>query len=44
MEEVKRTILRELDAFEGRDTAELVRERRKKFRQMGWLPGRFPAV
>ncbi len=44
MEEVKRTILRELDAFEGRDSAELVRERRKKFRQMGWLPGRFPAV
>lgn len=44
MEEVKRSILRELEGLEHRSVEELVRERRRKFRTMGWLPGRFPTV
>jgi acetyl-CoA carboxylase carboxyl transferase subunit alpha len=44
MDEVKRTILRELDGLDGIDRDELAAARRKKFRTLGWLPGRFPAV
>jgi len=42
MEEVKRSIRRELDAFSGWDPGELVRLRRRKFRKLGVEPGRFP--
>jgi acetyl-CoA carboxylase carboxyl transferase subunit alpha len=44
MEEVKRTILSELEGLDGLAPDELVRSRRKKFRTSGWIPGRFPAV
>jgi acetyl-CoA carboxylase carboxyl transferase subunit alpha len=42
MDEVKKTILRELALLEGGDPAELVARRRQKFRRLGVLPGRFP--
>ena len=42
MEEVKRTILRELDELVARDPDQLIAERRKKFRRLGVIPGRFP--
>jgi acetyl-CoA carboxylase alpha subunit len=42
MEEVKRSIQRELDAFSGWDPSELVRQRRRKFRRLAVEPGRFP--
>ena len=42
MQEVKRAIIRELDALDGTDPAELVRRRREKFRRLGGLEGRFP--
>jgi acetyl-CoA carboxylase carboxyl transferase subunit alpha len=42
MDEVKRTVLRELDALSERDPRELVAERRAKFRSLGADPGRFP--
>ena len=42
MDEVKRTILRELDALAGRDVEQLVRERRTKFRRLGLIADRFP--
>jgi acetyl-CoA carboxylase alpha subunit len=44
MEEVKRTIRRELDALVERDVDELVRERRTKFRRLGMIDGRFPSA
>ncbi|MCC7013624.1 MAG: acetyl-CoA carboxylase carboxyltransferase subunit alpha [Planctomycetes bacterium] len=44
MDEVKRTILRELEALDARAPDELVRTRRRKFRTMGWIDGRFPRV
>jgi acetyl-CoA carboxylase carboxyl transferase subunit alpha len=44
MEEVKRTIRRELDALVERDVDELVRERRIKFRRLGMIDGRFPSA
>jgi acetyl-CoA carboxylase carboxyl transferase subunit alpha len=44
LDEVKRTILRELDGLERANRDDLLRVRRKKFRTMGWLPGRFPTV
>ena len=42
MEEVKRTILRELDLLAARDRGQLVAERRAKFRSLGVIPDRFP--
>jgi acetyl-CoA carboxylase carboxyl transferase subunit alpha len=42
MDEVKRTLLRELEALDGYPADDLVRARRKKFRTMGWIEGRFP--
>jgi acetyl-CoA carboxylase alpha subunit len=42
MEEVKRTIMRELDLLAERDPLQLVAARRAKFRSLGVLPGRFP--
>jgi acetyl-CoA carboxylase carboxyl transferase subunit alpha len=42
MDEVKRSILRELDGLDAIPSAELLPRRRRKFRTMGWLPGRFP--
>jgi acetyl-CoA carboxylase carboxyl transferase subunit alpha len=44
MDEVKRTILRELVALEGQTPENLVRERRKKFRTLALIPGRFPVA
>ena len=44
MAEVKKTILRELAALEGGDPAERVARRRRKFRRLGVLPGRFPEL
>jgi acetyl-CoA carboxylase carboxyl transferase subunit alpha len=44
MEEVKRTILRELDALVEIPAEELVRTRRDKFRRLGVLDGRFPTL
>ena len=44
MDEVKRTILRELEGLENLTGAELVRGRRKKFRRLGWIEGRFPSI
>jgi acetyl-CoA carboxylase carboxyl transferase subunit alpha len=43
MEEVKRTIVKELRQLVRIDRDELVRRRRKKFRTMGVEPGRFPS-
>lgn len=44
MDEVRRTILRELAALENIPLDQLLAARRKKFRQMGVLPGRFPSA
>jgi hypothetical protein len=44
MDEVKRTILRELDGLDRIPPAELVARRRRKFRTLGWTAGRFPSV
>jgi acetyl-CoA carboxylase carboxyl transferase subunit alpha len=44
MEEVKRTLVRELDGLMARPTDELVRTRRRKFRQLGLLENRFPTA
>jgi acetyl-CoA carboxylase carboxyl transferase subunit alpha len=44
MDEVKRTILGELARFDAFDPGELVASRRKKFRRMGWIDGRFPSA
>jgi acetyl-CoA carboxylase carboxyl transferase subunit alpha len=44
MDEVKRTILRELDGLDRIPTSELLPRRRRKFRTMGWIQGRFPSV
>jgi acetyl-CoA carboxylase carboxyl transferase subunit alpha len=44
MDEVKRTILRELRALDDIPTDQLVARRREKFRRMAVVPGRFPAV
>ena len=42
MDEVKRTIARELALLDKVSVDELVARRRRKFRTMGWIPGRFP--
>ncbi len=44
MEEVKRTLLPELDALSEIPADELIRARRQKFRQLGLLEGRFPSA
>jgi acetyl-CoA carboxylase carboxyl transferase subunit alpha len=44
MDEVKRTIVRELEALQRVPVDLLVAERRRKFRRMGVLPGRFPEL
>jgi acetyl-CoA carboxylase carboxyl transferase subunit alpha len=44
MDEVKRTIVRELADLEKIPRSELVAARRRKFRQIANLPGRFPRV
>jgi acetyl-CoA carboxylase carboxyl transferase subunit alpha len=44
MGEVKRTILEELDALAKVPLDELLRRRRRKYRHVGEIPGRFPAV
>ncbi len=44
MDEVRRTILRELDLLVRIPPATLVAERRRRYRQMGVLPGRFPVA
>jgi acetyl-CoA carboxylase carboxyl transferase subunit alpha len=44
MDEVKRTILRELRGLDGIPPGELVARRREKFRRMAVVPGRFPSV
>ena len=43
MDEVKRTILRELTELARVPSDELVQRRRRKFRALGVLPGRFPS-
>jgi acetyl-CoA carboxylase carboxyl transferase subunit alpha len=42
MDEVRRTILRELEALDSIPLDQLLALRRKKFREMGVTPGRFP--
>ena len=44
MDEVKRTIERELDLLVRIAPDTLVAERRRRYRQMGVVPGRFPQV
>jgi acetyl-CoA carboxylase carboxyl transferase subunit alpha len=44
MDEVKRTIVAELAALERIPRGELVEARRRKFRQIANLPGRFPVL
>ncbi len=44
MDEVKRTILRELEGLDGIPQGELVRRRREKYRTIANLPGRFPTL
>jgi acetyl-CoA carboxylase carboxyl transferase subunit alpha len=44
MDEVKRTILRELAELDLVPVRELVRLRRRKFRSLGLIPGRFPSL
>ena len=44
MDEVKRTILRELRSLDEIPVDELVARRRQKFRRMAVVPGRFPSV
>jgi acetyl-CoA carboxylase carboxyl transferase subunit alpha len=44
MDEVKKTILRELDKLDRIPTDELLRRRRDRYRRLSALPGRFPTV
>lgn len=44
MDEVRRTIQRELDLLVRVPAETLVAERRRRYRQMGVIPGRFPQV
>src|SRR5262245_48859722 len=42
MDEVKRVLVRHLDDLAGKDLATLLAERRRKYRRIAELPGRFP--
>ena len=42
MDEVKRVLVRHLDELAGKDLATLLAERRRKYRRIDELPGRFP--
>jgi len=44
MDEVKKTILRELALLDGIPPGELVERRRRKFRELGVVEGRFPRL
>jgi acetyl-CoA carboxylase carboxyl transferase subunit alpha len=43
VDEVLRTIVRELRGFDGYDPAELVKKRRARYRHVAEIPGRFPS-